>query len=88
MKTPLLFSANIRCTGARQIATGLNELARRDGKVRFLLLDIRCILKSFVHVLYLRFLSLQCALDRVWAQRASLLDNDGLGFFSTPRWFL
>lgn len=25
----------LRCTGARQIATGLNELQRRNGKVRF-----------------------------------------------------
>ena len=28
-------SPYIRCTGARQIATGLSELSRRNGKVRF-----------------------------------------------------
>jgi acetyl-CoA acyltransferase 1 len=29
----------LRCTGARQIATGLNELQRRNGKVRWCVND-------------------------------------------------
>ena len=60
----LTYDLSLRCTGVRQIVTGLNELRRRQEKV-FESLTVDTI---YIYVICDRYLSPQCVLVQEWAQ--------------------
>lgn len=71
-----LGTADPRCTGARQIATGLNALARRNGKVSHLVLPSAMVSRCVDGGSSDRFLSLPCALALGWVQQPCSLQSD------------
>ena len=62
----------IRCTGTRQIVSGLNELRRRRGKVELYLTWFKLFIPN---IYFCRFSSLQCVLGQEWVQQVFFCGN-------------